>query len=324
MGNGLKVAVVGASGIGRHHANWHHLCGSDVVAFVGSSAERCESTAASLNRLFGFSGRGYTSMAALLAKEEVDIVDVCSPNHLHHDGALAALRAGCHVLCEKPLVWQEPADTEVLMAQGRELVDTAAAHRRHLSICTQYAAGLPHYHRLCPRTSDGDSGITSFSAEMETLSRGRDRSARDIWVDMGSHPLSLLLAWIPDGELVGDAPTVTMEGREARAIFDFGAGDCRCRVDIAVRDRPEGSPARRFGVNGDVVDCGGRAGADGVYRSVLSLGEEAEEGEDFMHLLIRQFTAVVLGDEDDPILPGSTGLRNLELQLELLAAARPA
>ena len=42
-----------------------------------------------------------------------------------------------------------------------------------------------------------------------------------------------------------------------------------------------------------------------------------------MHRLIRQFTATVLGEEERPLVPGATGLRNLELQLELLAAVRP-
>ena len=157
---------------------------------------------------------------------------------------------------------------------------------------------------------------------METLSRGRDRDARDIWVDMGSHPLSLLLAWIPDGAILGAAPAVTMAGKEARALFDFGSGNSRCRVDLAVRDRPEGVPARRYGINGLMVDCGGRAGDDGVYRSVLSLGDREELGDDFMYRLIRQFTDAVLGREEHPMVPGRTGLRNLELQLELLAAAQ--
>ena len=39
MSDRLKVAVIGASGIGQHHARWHHLSGSQVVAFVGTSEE---------------------------------------------------------------------------------------------------------------------------------------------------------------------------------------------------------------------------------------------------------------------------------------------
>ena len=322
MRTGLRVAVAGASGIGKHHARWHHLCGSEVVAFLGSSRERCESTAASLGELFGFSGRGYVEMAELLEREGPHVVDVCTPNHLHYDCALAAIEAGCHVLCEKPLVWQEPADAASLLARGRHLVEAAAAGGRHLGVCTQYAASLEHYARLCRSGAPGGEPVAEFCAEMETLSRGRDRSARDIWVDMGSHPLSLLLAWIPEGTILESGPEVTMAGKEARAVFDFGSGEGRCRVDIAVRDRPEGTPVRRYGINGVLVDCGGRTGDDGVYRSVLRLGDREEVNEDFMHRLIRQFTAAVLGEVEQPPVPGAIGLRNLQLQLELLAAAR--
>jgi len=315
--------VAGAGGIGKHHAKWHHLCGSEVVAFLGSSRERCDSTAASLGELFGFAGRGYVNMAELLERERPHVVDVCTPNHLHYGTAMAAIEAGCHVLCEKPLVWQEPAEATSLLARARQLVEAAAAGGRHLGVCTQYATSLEHYDRLYRRARPEGGAITGLCAEMETLSRGRDREARDIWVDMGSHPLSLLLAWIPEGHILEPGPEVTMTGKEARAVFDFGSGESRCRVDIAVRDRPEGAPVRRYGINGVLVDCGGRAGEDGVYRSVLRLGNREELGDDFMYRLIRQFTAAVRGEEERPLVPGTTGLRNLQLQLELLAAARP-
>lgn len=46
----------------------------------------------------------YDSYEAILADDKVDIVLVATPNHLHHDMAIAAMRAGKHVLCEKPVM----------------------------------------------------------------------------------------------------------------------------------------------------------------------------------------------------------------------------
>lgn len=56
---------------------------------------------------------------AVIADPEVDLIDICLPDHLHHPVAKAALLAGKHVLCEKPL-----ADTA---AEARELADLARA-----------------------------------------------------------------------------------------------------------------------------------------------------------------------------------------------------
>ena len=56
----LRVAVAGASGIGKHHAKWYHMAGCEVVGFLGSSQETCEATVGALKAIFPFEGRGYT------------------------------------------------------------------------------------------------------------------------------------------------------------------------------------------------------------------------------------------------------------------------
>ena len=61
----------------------------------------------------------YPDYAALLADPEVDIVLVATPNHLHKEQSIAAMRAGKHVLCEKP-VMMSSAELEEVMAVARE------------------------------------------------------------------------------------------------------------------------------------------------------------------------------------------------------------
>lgn len=53
----------------------------------------------------------YESFEAILADEKVDIVLIATPNHLHHEEAVASMRAGKHVLCEKPVT---PSSTELV------------------------------------------------------------------------------------------------------------------------------------------------------------------------------------------------------------------
>ena len=53
--------------------------------------------------------------ADLLARDDVDVVDVCTPQHLHRDLVVAAAAAGKHVLCEKPIA-AVPADAAAMVA----------------------------------------------------------------------------------------------------------------------------------------------------------------------------------------------------------------
>ncbi|MBI2504723.1 MAG: Gfo/Idh/MocA family oxidoreductase [Candidatus Latescibacteria bacterium] len=316
----LRVAIAGASGIGRHHAKWHHRAGAAVVGFWGRDEQSCSVAAARLREIFPFAGRAYWDLDHLLAEARPQVVDVCLPNELHFSCARRALEAGCHVLCEKPLVWQTGAGPVQLLGQARQLVELARARGLQFGVCTQYAAALPHYRRLYEAVRGPLEEITSFFAEMESVSRGHRRDAQTMWIDMGPHPLSLLLSWFPGGALAADSLRVEFAGSQAKAEFDFVAGGSTCRTQILIRDRQEGSPVRRFGVNGLTVDCLGRADADGIYRAVLRQGEIEVVGEDFMYLLIEQFDQA-LGQRRAPLVD-ATGVRNLELQLQILQGAQ--
>lgn len=316
----FRVAVVGASGIGRHHAKWHQLAGSRVVGFLGTSPERCRETEQKLRDLFGFAGRGYCDWDELVENERPEVVDVCSPNRWHGAYIDRALEAGCHVLCEKPLVWREDGDAAEMLREAAALVDKAVGLDRRFGICTQYSVALPHYERMYTALRGPLGPITEFKAEMETLARGRRRSAAEVWVDMGSHPLSLLLAWMPDGRIDADSLQANLVGRRVEARFDFvySGGTCRCEVIVA--DIDAGAPVRRFGVNGLEVECEGKNDAEGVYRMALRHGEHEIFERDYMSLLIEGFAAACRrGSPPQP--PAAVGLRNLELQLEILGRA---
>ena len=320
MERALRVAVAGASGIGKHHAKWFHRAGAQVVGFWGRSWESAAATKRVLGDIFPFSGQGYWDLDRLLSEEAPDVVDVCLPNEAHFDCVTRALERGCHVLCEKPLVWHADGAEQTLM-QARTLVDLARQTNLHLGVCTQYAASLPYYRQLYEEARGSLATVESFYAEMETLARGRRRSAAEVWIDMAPHPLSMLLAWIPDGIIEPESLQVVSGSGEVRARFSFAdaAGSCRC--EIIVRDLHSDQPLRRFGVNGFLVDCEGRSAPDGTYCSVLSTGESELVGDDFMSLLVARFADAAMQPKLAPLVSGEVGLRNLELQLQILQNA---
>jgi predicted dehydrogenase len=95
---GLRAAVVGTGFIGRVHARSARLAGARLVGVAGSSPESGRRAAAELH-----AERAFASGDEAVAADDVDVVHICTPNHLHEPLALAALAAGKHVVCEKPV-----------------------------------------------------------------------------------------------------------------------------------------------------------------------------------------------------------------------------
>lgn len=310
MTNSLRVAIVGASGIGRHHANWHDAVGSTVVAFVGTTPERCHESAQVLTKTFGFQGQAYTSLDEMLQQERPDVVDICSPNETHYDVATRALAADCHVLCEKPLVWDASLSAHQILEQAERLQDMASRANRHLGMCSQLAGLLPQYDNL---VGPSDRPC-SFEAVLETTCASL-RSARDVWTDMGPHPISLILARFPTADLDLSTVTRSLHGHEAKVTFDVITNGHRCQCSVIVRDLPGPPLQRRFGFDGRCVDIAGQPGADGYYRCVLRGDGMEDEGTDPMHLLIGQFARTVQGAEKTPIVTAATAVQNLQMQL---------
>ncbi|WP_205422715.1 Gfo/Idh/MocA family protein [Seongchinamella sediminis] len=118
----LRLGLIGSGFMGRTHALAAHTA---KLVFPSSAELQCElladfdaSRAAEQAALLGFR-RSTGDWREVVADPRIDIVDVCTPNHLHYPMAKAALEQGKHVFCEKPLALG--AD------ESRELATLAAA-----------------------------------------------------------------------------------------------------------------------------------------------------------------------------------------------------
>jgi len=118
--SGIKVVVIGAGWIATHgHLPGHKKAGAHLAAIADVAPGLAEKVGAE----YGVE-RAYTDWRQMLEKEKPDVVSVCVPNAYHLEVVTAALQAGAHVLCEKPLATSA--------AEAEEMFAMAARAGRHL------------------------------------------------------------------------------------------------------------------------------------------------------------------------------------------------
>ena len=105
----IGAAVIGTGFIGVVHVEALRRLGVQVHGVVGSSRERAEARSRELGL-----PPAYASFQAMLDDPRVEVVHVTSPNRFHHEHAAAALNAGKHVVCEKPLAMTASESADLL------------------------------------------------------------------------------------------------------------------------------------------------------------------------------------------------------------------
>jgi predicted dehydrogenase len=129
----LKVGVVGAGFIGPAHVEALRRLGIQVLGLSESSPERARAKAQELHL-----EKAYDSFEAMAADPEVEVIHITSPNHLHFPQAKAALLAGKHVVCEKPLAMNTAESAELVrIAKERKLVNAVNFNIRFYPLSLQ-------------------------------------------------------------------------------------------------------------------------------------------------------------------------------------------
>jgi myo-inositol 2-dehydrogenase / D-chiro-inositol 1-dehydrogenase len=116
----MKVGIVGAGFMGTTHAAGWADTPARIVGFTAETSREADGLAKRYN------AKVYPSLDAMLP--DVDVVDICSPTHLHHEMALKAAAAGKHIVCEKPLARTAEQAREIVTVCREEGVQLLVAH----------------------------------------------------------------------------------------------------------------------------------------------------------------------------------------------------
>jgi len=115
----IGVGVAGTGFIGPAHIEALRRNGIQVLGLAENTREKAEQKAAELGI-----PRIYASVDEMLADPDIDVMHLATPNHLHHLHAKAALLAGKHVVCEKPLAMNTTESAELVnLAAEKKLVN---------------------------------------------------------------------------------------------------------------------------------------------------------------------------------------------------------
>lgn len=323
----LKIGMIGAGSISNSHLRAaKEGAGVEVVAVCDIIEERAKIRAEEYNI-----PEIYTDHETLLKKADVDAVIIGVPNAVHHVIAINALKAGKHVLCEKPMAINVAAAEQMVAAakEAGKVLQVGLVHRMRPE--AQYLRNL---------VVSGELGNVYYAKAMMIRRKGipgwgswfttKEESGGGPLIDIGVHALDL--AWF----MIGNPKPVSVTGVTATAfgpykrgvgkwgipnwegkydVEDFASGFVRfdngAVINLEVSWALHMPPETRINV------CGEKKGALTAFDSTLKLysevdGELVDEPMEFekismFNAQLKRFVAAVKGEE--PIItPGEHGL----------------
>lgn len=327
----LRVGVIGCGSIARHRHLPEYAANPNVelVAVCDNNAER----ALEIGEKYGVPS--YTSFVELLRNAEVDAVSVCTPNYLHAPISNAALLAGVHVLCEKPMATSEEEAKSMIETAKNSGKKLMIAHNQRFVASHQKARQLIQSGEVGKiysfRTAFGHGGPEGWSVEgKEGWFFQKDKAFVGAMGDLGVHKTDLL-RYVLGEEIVEVGAFVETSAKEFATVDDTAV--CVLKTEsgtigtlaaswsyvskednstiiygenaiLRLEDDPNNSLVVQY-KNGDVVN----------YQ--LGKIQSNDEGGQSSSHVIDQFVDAVLNDKEVPV-SGEEGMKSLGVILAAL------
>lgn len=204
----IKVGIVGCGAITRHAhiPAWLRQPGVKVVALCDTHEKVMEA----LVKRYRLACRTFTSLDRMLAEQAIDVLDVCTPGHLHFDHASKGLEAGCHVLVEKPPVMS--------IREAEKLIALSCAMKKKIGAIFNFR----YYDIIQEARHAVESGLVGSITKINVVHHGNN--------------------------IYGESPFLWDERRSKYLLYDFGihfldamiflAGPVRRLVKVCARRSP--------------------------------------------------------------------------------------
>ena len=200
-----KVAMLGAGFIADIHLESfaRFVPDAQITAIFSRTPEHAERVA----RHWSIP-QWFTDADELIAKADCEVVDICLPNFLHHRVAVAAARAGKHVIIEKPLC--------VTLEEADDMIAVCREHGRKLMYAEELCFA-PKYERVRHLVKEGAVGDIYMLKQLEKHSGPHsdwfwnvDQSGGGVLMDMGCHAFGWF-RWMLGGSPIVKSVWATMD-----------------------------------------------------------------------------------------------------------------
>ncbi|MBT2216795.1 Gfo/Idh/MocA family oxidoreductase [Virgibacillus dakarensis] len=225
MSTNVNVAIIGCGGIanGKHLPSLKKLQQVNLTAFCDRDIEKAKLAAAEYGEA---DAAVYTDYKELLQNSSIDVVHVCTPNNAHAEISIAALEAGKHVMCEKPMAKTSQEAKAMLNAAERTGKKLTIGYQNRFRQDSQYL------HHVCKR---GDLGEVYYAKAHAIRRRAvptwgvfldEEKQGGGPLIDIGTHALDLTLWMMNNYEpksVMGS--TFHKLGKKANAANAWGSWD---------------------------------------------------------------------------------------------------
>lgn len=327
----LRVGVIGCGSIAqhRHLPEYKSNKNVEIVAVCDINEERAQAIAEK------YDVKAYTNYEELISSGLVDAVSVCTPNYLHAPISIAALNAGLHVLCEKPMATSKQEAEEMIAAAKESGKKLMIGHNQRFVPSHQKARKLIESGEIGKiysfRTAFGHGGPEGWSVDgKESWFFQKEKAFVGAMGDLGVHKTDLLRYVLGEeitevGSFVEtnakdyadvDDNAVCILKTESGAIGTLAASWAYVSKEdnstiiygekaiLRLEDDPTNSLVVQY-TNGEVVKY-----------ELGKIQSNDEGGQNNSHV-IEKFVESVLQDQEPPV-SGEEGMKSLEVILAAL------
>ncbi|MFY4773654.1 Gfo/Idh/MocA family protein [Metabacillus sp. RGM 3146] len=328
----LKVAVIGCGSIAQHRHIPEYLMNAqaELVAVCDINEQRANEIARK------YEIKAFKHYEELFESGLVEAVSICTPNYLHAPISIAALNAGLHVLCEKPMATSREEAKEMIDAAKKANKKLMIGHNQRLVPSHQKARQLIKNGDIGKvysfRTAFGHAGPERWSVDgKDSWFFQKDKAFIGAMGDLGVHKTDLLRYVL--GEEIAEVGAFVETSAKDFANVDDNAV-CVMKTESGIIGTLAASWAYTGKEDNSTVIYGEkgilRLEEDPEYSLVAqyangevvkySLGkiQSNEEGGQANSFVVEHFIESILSDKD-PLITGEEGLKSLEV---ILAALR--